>query len=749
MPQNAKRSQQLGSPTVSRGVQPTDPVSTALIVQLQREAGNAALSSLLGSLPREAGARTEAWLTNSRIPSQALVGSLMSVSRQPAGGTATVPGTTAAKAPTSKAPASTAAAPPVTKPAPPPPPIAWINDLPKEIQDQIDNFSAEYLAKHTPAEVQDQRAANRVTFMGTMEWLFGTDQNVEAHFRDIKPMANAPNASGKLWAHVSTRERLIQVQEDLQRQKIPMAQTSVALGMRGFHLLPHDGKGPGFFTHATGFAIDWRAYAAPHITDPAQIALFETVTGGAPHFDLKMGRDERLDLIEKMGQGTDDHAKSAELLQRIEDEYKRLVAGSDKFKTDLPEASLAPLREVETARAALVAARTKADKLRAKEAFTEKLEAAKAQLKQIFEPWTKLIDARIEEIDKAARDQGVDLDKLTPDKSFRQRRLDKIQWRGQKQEIDLGQADVSFAELTKKLAAIGRKRLPVPVTATNILTPVNAIAGEALLVSARVEAAQAWLAAPGKRQPDPADAAQWGKSLDGAKAKAAAVGASLNAVKASIATLLPGPPVAQKPPAALRPTAVSSALVTTLQTAADRLEQESSIVSDITERFVYRQETVKKLGGTGKDSTKTGTEAVTTLLNQKMKLLALKAAKEILETNAEDYVFKARDAGNPAITQLLGLMSGTGGGGFLTPDKETGGEAQAEKGVWSDTRGFGLAFMKTMVSHGFELGVAWEGESDTMHFELVEGRKRLESHGSRPLASGAMLKTLEALASIF
>ena len=57
--------------------------------------------------------------------------------------------------------------------------------------------------------------------------------------------------------------------------------------------------------------------------------------------------------------------------------------------------------------------------------------------------------------------------------------------------------------------------------------------------------------------------------------------------------------------------------------------------------------------------------------------------------------------------------------------------------------------MKTMVSHGFELGVAWEGWSDTMHFELVEGRKRLESHGKQALSSGGMLKTLEALTSIF
>src|SRR2546430_16890607 len=132
------------------------------------------------------------------------MGWLLSVPRNPVGATAMPGGTTPSRPSTSSAPA-----PPIAKQAPPPPPIAWINDLPKEIQDQIDNFSAEFLAKHTPAEVRDQRAANRVTFMGTMEWLFGSDENVEAHFREIKPMANAPKASGKPWAHVSTPERLL------------------------------------------------------------------------------------------------------------------------------------------------------------------------------------------------------------------------------------------------------------------------------------------------------------------------------------------------------------------------------------------------------------------------------------------------------------------------------------------------------------------------------------------------------------
>jgi hypothetical protein len=273
MPQNARRSKQLGLPTVSPRVKLTDPGSTSLIVQLQRRAGNAAVSSLLGSLPLDAGARAEASLKNSQVPSLAVMDSLISVSRQPASATATLPGTTA-----SKAPASTAPAPPGTKPAPaapPPPPIGWINELPNEIQDQIDAFAAAFLAKATKAEVEGQRNAHRMTFMGTMRWLLGSDENTQAHFREIKPMANAKNASSQLWAHVSTRERLVQVQQDLKRQKIPMPQTSVALGLRGWHLNPH-GKSARFFTHATGFAIDWHAYSAPHITDPVQIALFST-----------------------------------------------------------------------------------------------------------------------------------------------------------------------------------------------------------------------------------------------------------------------------------------------------------------------------------------------------------------------------------------------------------------------------------------------------------------------------------------
>jgi hypothetical protein len=101
-----------------------------------------------------------------------------------------------------------------------------------------------------------------------------------------------------------------------------------------------------------------------------------------------------------------------------------------------------------------------------------------------------------------------------------------------------------------------------------------------------------------------------------------------------------------------------------------------------------------------------------------------------------DFVLKSRDVADPAITQLLGLMSGTEGGGFFTPDPEQGGEREAAQGKWSGTHGYNLEFFKAMVEHGFELGVAWDGSADTMHFELVEGRRLATSGGSRPLVAG-------------
>ncbi len=698
---------------------------------------------------------------------QAVVSRLV-VARQPPVGAVKAPGTTATPAggktqsgtpqpgtPTSAAPTTV-----TQQAAPPTPAIAWIEDLPAHVQEQIDTFSQTFLAAQTAArqkQLEDQRTANRTKFMETMRAFFGSDAATEAHFRDIQPMGN--DLKYPLWAHVSTRERLLEVQEDLKAQKTPMPQTDVALGLRGDHLHP-EGKGPGWFTHATGFAIDWKANAAPHMTDPRLIKLFETVTGGTPHFDLQLSVPARLDLIEKMGQGKAGAAESAALLQRIESEYNRLVANSETFKTNLPETSMAPLREVEAARTAVAAARRNLVQVRKKgakkadietavatlatavETFDTNKKDATARLSQIFEPWTKLLDAKIDAIEKVARDQGVDLGKLT--------------------------GTFGFKELREKAAALRRKEAPLEQTARRVLAEVVAVHREALAIAARADAAKAWLAAPGNaRLPD--DAATLATDLDDAKVQADSVVASLAPAKTSLAALLPGAVTEPKPPAALKPAPITRAGVAALRTSVGRLPprvvasadklgtiakpltdlvaEAAGTARNIAERTAYREATVVALGGADKAGRAKGEKAVAELLRQKVAWLNLKGAKQALQTDAEGFVFKAADVVNPAITQLLGLMSGTRGGGVLTPDPETGGEAEARAGTWSNTHGFNLTFMKSMVRHGFELGVAWDGQSDTMHFELVEGRRLLESGGTRALVAGATLRASEAAAA--
>jgi hypothetical protein len=184
-----------------------------------------------------------------------------------------------------KAPAGPQANPAATPPAPAkavaePPPIDWIEALPGHVKQQIDNFSDAQVAAADKGNqgLLDARARNRVTFMRTMRWAMGNDDAViQKHFQEIRPIDVGDG--GELWAHVSTRERLLAVKAELEAQGVPMPQTTVGLGMRGEHLA-RGTKGRGWFTHAVGFAVDWRANATPKIMDPRLITLFEMVTGG-------------------------------------------------------------------------------------------------------------------------------------------------------------------------------------------------------------------------------------------------------------------------------------------------------------------------------------------------------------------------------------------------------------------------------------------------------------------------------------
>ncbi len=644
---------------------------------------------------------------------------------------------------TTQPPTKAAAPPPVAVTVEPPPPIDWIASLPEHIQKQIDSLGAAGFAKANAGDkaYSDARAKNRTTFMHTMRWLMGknNDAAIQQHFQDIKPMDvnGGKGDDSQLWAHVSTRERLLEVKAELEAQGQPMPQTTVGLGMRGDHLHTA-GKGPGWYTHACGFAVDWRAYPNPRIADPKLITLIDVVTGGTPDMRTSVVQNQRVDLVIKIGQGTADPAEKKKLFDSIESEYKRLTEASEKFKTDLPKDTLDRLREVEKARGPAVAAGERLAQLKKNKAAKDKIEAAQkafddaqkpfeklrdaliADLAKLFEPWIKKIDERIAVIDKHAKDAGVDLDVLTGQFGFQER----------KANID----------------TLTRTERTITSAATADVATVLQLHRDALAIKARIDAARAGLADPD----------QFSSDLDETEKTTDAVLTGLDPLQEALGGILPKAKFEIKPTAPLKAGKVSQQTITALKADAGKLgprfnkvavrvlpsavsfdETEAGLTEakdDYAKRQAYRAEKVKALGA-GK---------VEELLAEKIQLINLKGAKDGLLTNAGDFLIATKlESGNPSVDQLLGVMPESKGG-FFTPDPD-GGEKDAEAGRWSGSHGFNLAFIKAMVNHGFELGMAWKGGSDPMHFELAEGRKYLTSAGTEPVQAGAVLRVVEGL----
>ncbi|WP_433296124.1 hypothetical protein ACQP2F_37620 [Actinoplanes sp. CA-030573] len=649
-------------------------------------------------------------------------------------------------------PAAQATTPPPPKKAVEPPPIDWIDSLPAHIKMQIDTFDAaqEKLADEGNKALSDARARNRVTFMHTMRWCMGDDDAViQKHFQEIAPIDVGDGE--QLWAHISTREKLAEVKKDLEALGVPMPQTDVGLGMRGDHLNP--GKhGRTWFTHAVGFAVDWRAYQTPRITDDRLIKLFEIVTGGRPDMKTSVEGDTRLDLEIQIGQGKADANEQKKLLDSVESEYKRLSEGSEKFKTDLPAATLDRLREVEQSRVAVVRAQRALTQLTApkkgKKATPEQVEAAKKavadakekydkivaavvpDLPKLFEPWVKKIDALIAPLDRHFKDLNVDVDMLTSDYGFgeRQARIEQMQ-----------------AAQAKIVKAAGGD-----------LPKVLQLHRDALDLQARIDAAKGAL-------PDPDNG--WRSDLEAIEKATGGVLTGLGPVEDVLGDLLPKAKLEVKPATPVKPGTLKQPTIDALRTAAAKLGPRFTALAarivpsaatygltdaditaakeDVAARRKYREDKTAELGGgTDKASMAKGRKTIQDLIDEKFQLLTLKGLKDGLITNANGFVFRSKLAtDDPTIDQLLGLMP-ENKGGFFTPDAE-GGEAEAKKGKFSGEHGYGLAFIKTMVSHGFEAGMAWRGGSDPMHFELAEGRKFLKSAGASPVTLGATLRAEE------
>ncbi|MEV7630150.1 hypothetical protein [Actinoplanes sp. NPDC089786] len=632
----------------------------------------------------------------------------------PAGPTTTGPTTAGptTAGPTTTGPATTG---PATGPAAD---IDWIAALPGHIQGQIDMFQASALDKATGAKHQkllDQRQQYREIFVTEMSKYLGGPAQVQAHYEAIHPIS--VGRGEELWVHDSTRERLMEVKADLEAKNIPMPATTVGLGLRGRHV--HNTGGAGMMTHGLGFACDWKAYAAPHIKDAKLHTLFETVTGGKTSFQLEvggkpLGGQGRLDLIEQMGQGTADADKQRQFLESLTSEYNRLKQGSADFKTSLPESGLAPLREVENRRTELnrIAARLKkakakdrpalqAELVTAQEAFEKAKAAVQANLATIFKPWLDELAKRGEEIEKGAANRGVDLrgDVSTPgalaelakERAEFAKNVKKIEQEARKL---LSGVRENHQILLREAAAIEAGLTDDNPDKATLLAAARQLLGDSGALGTEVddlltdEKPAKYSAAKGPKR----TVAEWRSALDKAGARLGRHRTTFGEVSGPLA---------------------------------EARSQQEATADDIAARKERNAGVSAKVGKTG----------LAQLQADRKTLFWLDETARSLSTNI-DFVLKSKDVADPGITQLLGLMSGVQGGGFFTPDEEQGGEAQAAKGEWSGTHGYNLEFFKAMVQHGFELGVAWDGSADTMHFELVEGRRLAISGGSRGLVAG-------------
>jgi predicted nucleic acid-binding Zn-ribbon protein len=615
------------------------------------------------------------------------------------------------------------------------PPVDWIDSLDDFIRTQIDGFGAAAYAKAKPQEqhaLDDRRTAHRKLFMERLLWLFGSYAAGQAHFQAVGPI---DIGGSKIWLHVSARERLMAAQALLKAQDIPMPHTTVALAMR--ELVTDPGKhGPTYFTHFAGFAVDWRAYQAVHMFDARANALFEAVTEGAPSINTGLTPKQRIDLIIKMGQGTADPAESKKLLDQIKIEYDRVTSDSQAFKDALPAENLELLHrhavEIDQARkklAGLVAHQSPkpSDDARqalqdAKDELVRAHEEAVADLATIFEPWVTLLDGRIAALEQQAAGQDVEFGKLTG--PFRLKELnDRI-----------GTLTAGEKKLTAELKAQAAE--------------VRRIHQEAADLDARVTAARA----------DPT--ASEGE-LDAVAVSLGDVFDALDPVENDVRGLLPDIDFEPKPTA---PARYGKGTVAALRAAADRLpgrlnpvakkvtalaETLPPATTELTgareERdrdLAYNESKVEALGGgTDKAALARGRNALKALLELKVQWLRFRDARKGLLEDTDDFVFKSATPRAPGVAQLVGQQPGAPGGA-LSSDAP-GGATNAKAGKWDPSHGYNAAFMAAMVTSGFETGAAWQGESDSMHFELAEGRRRLETNGKEPLVAGAKLQAAE------
>jgi hypothetical protein len=598
----------------------------------------------------------------------------------------------------------------------------------------------------------DRRVRNRHAFLDSFSCTLGGDAGTRDLFANQLVSFMTPD----LIVHRTVAERLEKVRAELELAGIPMPETSVGQSLRGDHTLSkRQFNRSSLLIHALGYAIDWHAYRNPNLVDPRLHALIEAVTGQSNRMALPLWGERRAKIKAMgkaaMGQGTAP-ADQQQFLDLVGPVFDRAKAVSESFRTSLPEASKTELSQlftelktltanVGTANAALATARAKAkakpDAVAPAEAAATKAAAdLKAKrdeippkLERIFKPWRDKIDERVKAMEQEVTDLGVDLRKVQPEDWLGPLRVEiqahkksaaESKGRLVKVDADATRAGRDLAALSDKVAAfkawldddalvaaatgvtadqVAKWRLDVPALLQAVqksLAGAEAVRGQAQAVLGGKAPTPTALKTPKPQKSDDRTLAAWRAALTAGDAKLADVVTRFPAAKQALDDA----------------TAASQDASTRLST----YEQQNADIK-------------KAIAASKKVSWND-------LVARRRRLTSLEMASSALVSNL-DFVFtgegqeKSWDAGvkNPSVAQLAGAIhtKKTGKGGFFEPSEEPATPQQkaaaatlAKNKQMSRDWGFGKLFYQAMAKYGFDLGAAWDGSQDTMHFELVE-----------------------------
>ena len=625
-------------------------------------------------------------------------------------------------------------------------------------QPDVDKYEKQLSA--IEAANQSNWAKNRHAFMDYMACSLGSDAGTERYFKSLVHMSSLANG---LIVHPEVARRLTRVESDLQKQGLPMPQTTVGQSLRGDHTGGRKRVGAGMLTHAMGVAVDWFAMKNPHFKDPRVRALIEAVTGSKPSMQLgdKPGEKELgpaygskgsvKQLVQElgeaaMGNGPTDPKAAAELerkrgilMERISKQYERLKLASDAFEVSIEGDARGEIQKAhydlislekdlaEKAKEFRKASRVKkpdpakvAPLQKAVEEAQKALASRREEVRKAsatwFAPWIKKLEDKMKPLEDEAKAIGHgDLEKVTTAKGF--------EWKTGEVQKSLGSGMTRALHVLIESGSSTQKQLAD--------------------LSATIEAGEQGLSAKPPKKATPDQISAWTTELAGLKARAAAAATRAIAV-AEAGRLLRGndPRAASAGKAPKRPafngkgdvdrwgkalsgheTKVGGLEKKLAETDAKIPEKTKELAKE--RRTAYEEsEAIRKKLVTKYGDPKVADAKLAELQRLKTEWFPFKSAATSLVENV-DFMFKPPDVRDPGAAQMLGLLpeglpgqkGDYGGGGFF--GTTSAGECAAAPGKQraEDERGFGKLFFQAVAGYGFEIAAQWE-EADIMHFEI-------------------------------